>query len=324
MTNRRRYIDTFPPLDPRVYLLDLVLSAAMRPVWTYAPEELEEARKWMPSEPLLTLFYGPNVPLDDVYDLHVSGRHGAIPIRIFSNTTSPEAPLIVFAHGGGWMFGNIDSYDRVCRRLAFVTGAVIASVGYRLAPEHRYPTPLEDVFDAIQWLTSNAGKVGAHPDRCFVMGDSAGGNLVASSCLLARDLGAPPPRGQILIYPITDATSSQPSMAELAHAPVLTRRDVEFCAGMYARHDQDLSDPYMSPLLAKDHSGLPPALIITANVDPLRDEGAAYADALLDAEVDTIYMNIERSVHGFLSLPWWCAGSDESLEATRDFLARYS
>lgn len=320
MTNRRRYIDTFPPLDPRVYLLDLILSAAMRPVWTYVPEEMEEARKWMPSEPLKTLFYGPNVQLDDVYDLNVPGRHGPVPVRIFSDTYSPDAPLIVFAHGGGWMFGNIDSYDRICRRLAFATGAVIASVGYRLAPEHRYPIPLEDFFDATRWLMSHARKVGADPNRCFVMGDSAGGNLVAGSCLLARDLGAPLPKGQILIYPITDATGSQPSMTELAHAPVLTRRDLEFCAGMYARDRRDLIEPYMSPLLAEDHSGLPPALIITANVDPLRDEGAAYADALLDADVDTIYMNIERSVHGFLSLPWWCAGSDESLKATSDFI----
>lgn len=217
-------------------------------------------------------------------------------------STSP-LPAVLNFHGGGWVSGDLKHAEWWASSLAARAGVVVISVDYRLAPEHSFPQPPEDCYDATAWVAEHADELGIDPHRLAVMGDSAGGNLAAVVALMARDRGGPDIALQVLIYPSVDLVHRFPSLEENADAPILGRKDIETNADNYFHNSTaDKTDPYASPLRAK-HEDLPPALIQTAQYDPLRDEGAAYAEALREAGVDVTYTNYLNSVHGYISLP---------------------
>jgi acetyl esterase len=229
----------------------------------------------------------------------------ALELRIYRPRNAGADPLPVVAnfHGGGWVSGDLNHSQWWASSIAAEAGVLVISVDYRLAPEYSFPVPAQDCYDATAWIAEHAADLGADPNRLAVMGDSAGGNLAAVVALMARDRGTPEVALQLLLYPTVDLTHTFPSVDENADAPILGRKDIENNAGNYFHNStRDRTDPYASPLRAK-HEDLPPALIQTAQFDPLRDEGGAYADALREAGVDVEYTNYLDSVHGYISLP---------------------
>jgi acetyl esterase len=240
----------------------------------------------------------------EVYDLTVPGPAGALPVRVYRPDGDTPLPLIVYYHGGGWVVGDIEVADKPCRTLANVTGAVVASVEYRLAPETQFPGAVEDCFAVTTWLAEHAEKFGGDPARVGVAGDSAGGNLAAVVAQLARGIGRPRLALQLLIYPATDATTEWPSMSENGEGYLLTKAAVEWFGSHYLPRPEDVADPRFSPLRAETLAGLPPAIVVTGGYDPLRDEGRAYAAALREAGVEVTESHNEGMVHGFA----WMAG----------------
>lgn len=241
------------------------------------------------------------IKLHAVDDRLIEGRNGSIPIRIYRPSAATNLPVIVYFHGGGWVVCDLDTHDGICRQLARDNGMVVVSVDYRLAPEHKYPAAAEDCYDATLWVWENAAELGVDPDKVIVGGDSAGGNTAAVTTLMAREAGKPHIGFQLLIYPATDATMSHPSIEANRDAPILTKAMMEWFVGHYQRQPSDVHEPYFSPLLADDFSNLPPALVLTAEYDPLRDEGQAYAAKLQEAGNDVTVIDYPRMVHGFLS-----------------------
>jgi acetyl esterase len=215
-------------------------------------------------------------------------------------TVAAGAPVLVFFHGGGFVIGDLDTHDGMCRAIANAAACHVVSVHYRRAPEHRFPAAAEDAFAAACWVRENAAELGADPDRVFVGGDSAGGNLSAVTALMVRDRGRPPLAGQILIYPVTDYRFDTSSYGEFRDGYMLTRGAMRWFWKQYLRDEADGALPYASPLRCGDLSRLPPALVITAECDPLRDEGEAYAHALERAGVPTILRRYDGMIHGFL------------------------
>jgi acetyl esterase len=245
-----------------------------------------------------------------VEDLEIPGPAGAIPARVYVPAVDGTPPVVVYYHGGGWVLGGIDSHDGTCRALANASGAAVVSVDYRLAPEHPFPAAVEDAWAALEWVAANAAVLGGDPSRLAVAGDSAGGNLAAVVAIQARDIGAPALRGQLLVYPVTDATMSHPSIEENASGYFLTKADMERFFGHYAPERPD--DWRLSPLAAADLSGLAPALVLTAEYDPLRDEGEAYARRLDDAGVPVELIRKDGLIHGFFGM---AADVDEARDA---------
>jgi acetyl esterase len=232
-----------------------------------------------------------------------AGFEGApLPVRIYrpAGTAGENLPLVMNFHGGSFISGDPQQSEWWCSSLAHGANVVVASVDYRLAPEHRFPVAAEDCHAATVWCVENAGRIGADGSRLAVAGDSAGGNLAAVVALMGRDRGGPPIALQLLVYPVVDLVNSYPSEDENEHAPILGKADLQlhrhYCPGQEG-------EPYASPLLASDHHGLPPALIQTAHHDPLRDQGGAYADALRAAGVPVQLTDYVDGVHGYISVP---------------------
>jgi len=211
-------------------------------------------------------------------------------------------PGIVYFHGGGWCIGNVDIYDWTCRNLANVTGAVVASVDYRLAPEHCFPAAADDGYAAAAWMHAEAEVLGVDGRRLAVAGDSAGGNLAAVVSLMARDREGPPVQFQLLVYPVINHDFDTESYRDNATGYFLTRANMEWYWKSYLGADGDGTHPYASPIRATDLSGLPPALVITAEYDPLRDEGEAYGRRLEEAGVPVTIHRYDGMFHGFFSL----------------------
>lgn len=237
----------------------------------------------------------------EVTELSIPGPAGTIPARLYRPTT-PEAhsPLLVFYHGGGFVIGDLDTHDDLCRLICRDGGITVLSVDYRLAPEHKAPAAADDAYAAFRWVTEHAAELGVAADRIAVGGDSAGGNLAAVVSQRARNAGAPPPVLQLLIYPVVDVCSETRSKTLFADGYFLTARDMDWFMDHYlGGASVDRTDPEVSPLLADDLSGLPPALVLTGGFDPLRDEGDRYAEALRNAGVP-VDLRQERSlIHGF-------------------------
>lgn len=232
-------------------------------------------------------------------------------------------PLLIWFHGGGWVLGDLESADGTARLLSNGAGVIVASVDYPLAPEHPYPAPHQACDAAARWLTENAPAIGADPGRISVGGDSAGGNLAAVTALLARERGGPPLRFQLLVYPCTDALMSYPSMVENAEGYFLTRAAMQWFYSHYLGAAQDAAkDPSVSPLHAEDTGALPPALIITAQFDPLRDEGEAYGRRLQEAGVPVTVSRYDGQIHGFFGLTMVLDGGKRAMRESCAALKR--
>jgi acetyl esterase len=238
-----------------------------------------------------------------VDDRLIPGDGNDVPVRVYTphDAIGGNAPLLLWLHGGGWVIGDLDTADATARALANRSGAVTVSVDYRLAPEHPAPAALEDCLAALTWCVENGELLGVDASRVAVGGDSAGGNLAASLCQRVRDEFGPDIDFQLLVYPVTDCTLTSGSMDENAEGYFLTRASMQWFVGHYIG-DADPKDPSVSPLHADNLAGLPPALVITAEYDPLRDEGEAYARALRDAGVPAEVRRYDGQIHGFVGM----------------------
>lgn len=305
--------------DWKIQVLDWLLNRS-KPIERLSPEQLRQRNTSSRPAAINGLKHGRKLKLPKISNQTLVGRHGNIPARLYYPSLRSHLPCVVFFHGGGWVTGNLDTHDAFCRQIAHQSRALILSVAYRLAPTFPYPIPLEDCYDATLWAAQNALSLGADAQQLVVMGDSAGGNLAAAVCLMARNLGGPKLHGQILLYPVLDGTLSHSSMDEYADAPVLTKTAMEFFVDQYATSSTDIQAPYFSPLLAENLSQLPPALVITAAYDPLRDEGQAYAHRLQQAGVPTQVTDYAEMVHGFLSFPRFCRGAKQARAEIAQYL----
>jgi len=238
-----------------------------------------------------------------VEDRVIPGPAGDLPVRIYTPDAPAPRPVMAFFHGGGFVICSVETHDGLARRLANATGAVVVSVEYRLAPDARCPAAAEDCYAATQWAHDHAATLGADSGRLIVAGDSAGGNLAAVVTLMARERGAPPIAHQVLVYPVIDAACDAPSYTENAEGYFLSAAGMHWFWDQYLGLDGDGTHHHASPIRASDFSGLPPAVVITAEFDPLRDEGEAYAEALRAAGVPVTMQRYDGMIHGFVSMP---------------------
>lgn len=249
-----------------------------------------------------------------VEDREFDGPGGAVPVRVYRDT-EPPAPTVVFYHGGGWTLGTLDSADDLCRTLARRAECVVASVDYRLAPEYPFPAALEDAATALAWAGEVAASLGGNPERLHVAGTSAGGGLAAAVALWAREFAGPDLRSQVLLYPMLHPATDRDSHVENADGPLLTTADVQWFWDNYCASPVDAYNPYAAPLRARDLGDLPPATVVTAGRDPLRDEGVAYADRLAAAGVAVEHLHYPALAHGFLSLADDVAAANAAFDA---------
>jgi acetyl esterase len=265
---------------------------------TVAPEERVQTtrERW---GLYLAMTGGEPQPVHAVEDRDANG----VPVRVYHPSGATNLPIFVVFHGGGWVIGNVDQYDGIARWLANASGALVVSVDYRLAPEHPYPAPLDDSWTAVRWAADHATEIGGDPARIAVGGDSAGGNLAAVCALLARDAGGPELALQVLIYPVVDCNFGTGSYAANGEGYVLGTDEMQWFFDNYTTGHVDPTDWHVSPLRVADAGGVAPALVLTAEYDPLRDEGQAYADRLRAAGVDVEYRCYEGMIHSFFGLP---------------------
>jgi acetyl esterase len=287
------------PLDPEMKSLLDALSAAKTPAFhTLSPEE---ARRAMAQRRAT----GTPEPIARVEDRRIAGPRGEIPIRIYTPDGNAPFGALVYFHGGGWVLGDIEMTDQPCRLLAKASGCVVVSVDYRLAPEHKFPAGPDDCFAATQWVEAKSREIGVDPARIAVGGTSAGGTLATVTAMMARDRGGPRIAYQLLIYPATTSELNTASHREFAQDNyyVLSRADMKWFWGHYLASPADRDNPYACPVKAKSLRGLPPALVITAEYDPLRDEGEAYAARLGEEDVPVILKRYDGVTHGFFGMP---------------------
>jgi len=247
----------------------------------------------------------PPIPMARVEAVEITGPAGTIDARLYVPAGEP-APLLVYFHGGGWVIGDLDTHDDPCRFLASRASVRILAVDYRLAPEHPFPAAAEDALAAYAWAATNSEQLGAIAERIGVGGDSAGANLAAATCLIARDTGLPQPAMQLLIYPVTETAGTAPSRQSFGEGFLLTRGDMEWFEERYLPPGVDRDDPRVALLNAPDLRALPPAYIATAGFDPLRDEGEAYAQRLREAGVRVALRRHPGLVHTFANLTAIC------------------
>ena len=286
------------PLHPKlaVYLKQMAANAPL----SYDQLPPEEVRR-LSTASILAREAAPEA-IARIENRSMPGPAGELPVRVYTPDGLAPFPVLMWFHGGGWVAGNLDTHDAGCRQLADEAGCVVVSVDYRLAPEHKFPAAADDCYAATLWVCGNAASISADPARLAVGGDSAGGNLAAAVCLMARDRGGPPLVFQVLVYPITDYSYDTESYRANAQGYLLTKERMEFYWNAYLCSPADGSHPYASPLRAPDLRGLPPALVITAEFDPLRDEGEAYAARLTEASVAARVSRWDSMIHAFFSM----------------------
>src|SRR5258708_1916671 len=288
-------------LDPGAAAVSKAFQEAGRPPYeTVSPAE---AREFYSQARFVS---NPEPPeLDQVEPLPIPSPAGPIPARIYTprklRKADGMAPCLVFFHGGGWVIGDLDSHDVVCRKLADAGELIVISVDYRLAPEHKFPAAVDDAIEAAKWIAANASQFGIDPSRLMVGGDSAGGNLAAVVASAARDGHGPNIAGQVLIYPATDFTMTHPSHSEPETSLLLTHSVIRWFKNHYLG-DADINDWRASPARANTLAGLPPAYVLTAGADPLRDEGDEYARRLKEAGVPVTYRSFPGQFHGFFTM----------------------
>ncbi len=285
------------PLDPQVQaFLEQMQAMNMPPLNAMTVDEARAAASAM-SE-----MHGEPEPVASVDNVGVPGPAGEIPVRIYTPEQSGPLPILVYFHGGGWVIGDLDTHDPLCRTLCNACGCLVASVEYRLAPEHKFPAAAEDAYAATQWLAEHAAEFGGDPQRLAVGGDSAGGNLAAVVALMARDRRGPDVLCQLLIYPVTDSACDSASYRDNADGYFLTAEMMRWFWDQYLSGDADRDNVYAAPLRNRNFRGLPAAIVITAEFDPLRDEGEAYAAHLRDAGVAVQFRRYDGMIHGFFGM----------------------
>ena len=281
-------------------LLRLIEEKGVPPTHTLAPVE---ARAFYRERRTFTQPDPPQV--GSVRDLQAPGPAGPIPLRSYRPAGAPAdavLPVLVYYHGGGWVIGDLDTHDVLCRQLCNLSGCAVVAVDYRMGPEHRFPAAVDDALAATRWVRSQARELKLDPARLAVGGDSAGGNLAAVVALAARDTGDLPIAFQLLVYPATDQRRGWPSHAANGQGYLLTQENMDYF------HDHYIPDPAQdldwraSPLLHENHAKLPPAFVLTAGYDPLRDEGLQYAHKLSEAGNRATLVNFERQIHGFITM----------------------
>jgi acetyl esterase len=288
------------PLDPKVREL-LNLRADTPPVGTVPVQTMRQETPAQMAE--LYRMGLVSMPVAAVEDRVIPGPGGDLPVRVYTPEGSGPFAIVVFFHGGGWVLGNLDTHDPFCRALCSGAGCLVVSVGYRLAPENRFPAAVDDALAATRWVAEHAAEFGGDPRRIALAGDSAGGNLSAVTALRARDEGEPTLRGQLLIYPTLGYhTPPTPSYIENAEGYGLTRQAVVWFFEQYLADKSQAANPHAAPLLAPDLSGLPPTLVITAEYDVLRDEGAWYVERLRAAGVPARLSRYDGVSHRFAEL----------------------
>ncbi|OHT87168.1 alpha/beta hydrolase [Mycobacterium syngnathidarum] len=283
-------------LDPQIAELIETLDSGFPPVHTMTGAQARAA--------IRSRFVANPQPehVASVTDHQVPVDNGRIDVRVYRPEASEPLPLLVYAHGGGFVFCDLDSHDGLCRNLANLIPAVVVSVAYRLAPEHRWPTAAEDLYAATRWAVDHAADFGADPSRVVVGGDSAGGNLAAVTTLMSRDRGGPDLAAQLLLYPVIAADFDTDSYRLFGRGFYNPRPALQWYWDQYVPQAADRRHPYASPLTG-DLSGLPPAVVVLAGHDPLRDEGIAYADALEEAGVPVTRRPFDGGIHGFMTMP---------------------
>ncbi len=308
----------------------------------------EEARALQAARPNL-----PGPEMASVSDHLAPGPHGDVPVRVYvpegvhphplpegegsrhprdfstslrsaRNDNGGGLPVCMWFHGGGWVIGSVETNDATARALAKASGAIVVSVDYRLAPEHKFPIPFDDSYAATVWAAENAASLGGDPSRLAVAGASAGGNLSTTVALRARDEGGPAIVHQSLIYPVTDRDFTRPSYKENGEGYGLSHASMVWFFDCYLSSESDASNPYVAPMLAEDLSGLPPAFVLTCEYDPLRDEGEAYAKRLQDAGVPTKLSRYDGMIHAFYNagIPFsrtWDAINETAAEMRKAF-----
>ncbi len=286
------------PVDPQAQaLLDMLAAMNVPPMHTQTVEEVRA------SYDAMSQFRGTQEEVHTVENRTLPGPAGEIPARIYTPEGAGPFPVLVYFHGGGWTIGTLDSHDGVCRALTNQVQCIIVSVDYRLAPEHKFPAAVEDAYAATVWVAQNAASIHGNPERIAVGGDSAGGNLAAVVSQMARDKDGPKLVYQLLIYPATDYfIPGTASIHENAAGYFLTLDSIIWFWNQYATSEEDAHNPMMVPLQAKDFHNLPPALVITAEYDPLRDEGEMYAAKLQEAGVTVTSTRYNGMIHGFFSM----------------------
>jgi acetyl esterase len=266
-------------------------------------------------------FGGELEALDRVEDRSIPGPDGNVPVRIYARERGGLRPAMIYFHGGGFVFGDLDTHEPICRSLAKESGAVVIAVGYRLSPEHKFPAALEDAHCATRWIATNAEQLGIDAGRICITGDSAGGNLATVIARRCRDAGGPALGSQVMIYPVIDLSSFETeSYREFAEGHFLGRGEMQWFAGHYLASASEGRNPEASPLLDPDLSGLPPALVITAEFDPLRDEGEAYAKRLREAGTPVTLTRYPGVIHGFVVMRGAFAAGREAIMQIANFV----
>ncbi len=300
-----------------------MLAAGAQPI---SAQTVEQARVTYREK--TATFGGPAAAMAEVRDLAAPGPAGKIPLRLYRpvEATAP-GPALIYVHGGGWVIGDLDSHDKVCRDIAALTPCRAVAVDYRLAPEHPFPAGLDDVLAALAWIAENAPALGIDAERLAIGGDSAGGSMSAAACIDARSKGLRL-KAQVLIYPSTDSTPDVrlwPSRIQNLEVPPLTSDALKWFSSKYLPRGLqiDRRDWRLSPLYAESLEGLPPALVLTAQYDPLRDEGKAYAERLAASGVPTVHRNFPGQIHGFIEYGGVLTSANEAIREIASFLRAY-
>ena len=287
-------------LDPQAQaLMQLMIDKGVPPVHTMTPEEARASYRSRRA------FTQPDAPeVFKVEDKLVSANGVSVAVRVYHPHAAPShstLPGLVYLHGGGWTIGDLDTHDVLCRSLCLQAGIVVVAVDYRMGPEHKFPAAYDDSVAAFNWTVAQAASLGIDASRIAIGGDSAGGNLAAAACLGLRGQSVQP-AFQLLIYPATIMWQDTPSYHANGKGYMLTKESIAYYTENYLRNREDAKDWRASPQLADSHAGLPPAFVMTAGFDPLRDEGLMYADALSKAGVSSQYICFERQIHGFITM----------------------
>lgn len=311
------------PVDPQIQgMLELLRRLDSPPISSLSPQAAREG-----FEQMTTGMRVPEMltPVASSHDITVPGPAGPLKARVYrpESHAGEALPTVLFVHGGGFVLGSVETHDNQARSICRATRSVVVSLDYRLAPETKWPGPVDDSYAALEWAAEHIGELGGDPSRLAIAGDSAGGNLAAVTALIARD-GGPQLCAQLLIYPVVDfdADHPYPSRIDNAEGYFLTSEDMEWFSGNYMPEGADRHDPRLSPLRAPSLAGLPPAVVLTAEFDPLRDEGEAYAAALAAAGVAVRQHRFDGLIHGFFDLGLLSAACAKAVEVgCSDFAA---